>query len=78
MTKMTVREIDQAYKEDYTEQDASYDEELRFVEPDHDEYIEEPYDYTMDNWLFEDDYEGHSYENPYDDYDPYPHEDDYL
>jgi len=72
MARMTAKEIDQHYKADYTEQDADYDQELRFEEPAHDECIEPEYDPRQDDWLFYDYYDDNDFS-----YDPYPNDMDY-
>lgn len=60
MARLTAKEIDQAHRDDYLEQDLEndidYEMQCRFVEPEDDEVIEEPYDYHRDDWLFEDTY----------------------
>lgn len=78
MARMTAKEIDQHYKDDYSEEEADHDQELRFQEPEHDECIEPEYDPRQDDWLF-DDYDPWADSVCDDLYDePYPNEDDYL
>lgn len=73
MSKLSAAEIEQHYA------DAELAETvLEFVEPEHDECIEEPYDWRQDDWLFADDCYDDPYPEPMDDpyYDPYPFDDD--
>lgn len=60
MARMTAKEIDQHYSDDYSDQEADYDNELRFEEPEHYECIEPEYDPREDDWLF-DDYDPYEY-----------------
>lgn len=71
MAKLSITEIEQHYEEERPADDAG----LAFVEPEHDEYIDEPYDYHQDDWLFDDYYESLN-EDYYDD--PYPHDEDFY
>lgn len=66
MARMTVKEIDQHYKADYTDQNDDYDQDLRFEEPAHDECIEPEHDPREDDWLFDDYYESLNEEYSYD------------
>lgn len=75
MSKLSAAEIEQHYA------DAELAETvLEFVEPEHDEVIEEPYDWRQDDWLFADDYYDDPYPESMDDpyYDPYPLFDDFI
>lgn len=69
MARMTAKEIDQHYKDDYSEQEADHEQELRFQEPERDECIEPEYDPRQDDWLFDDYYDDNDFS-----YDPYPHD----
>jgi len=72
MAKLTAEEIEQHHKDDWTQQDADHEFDLRFEEAAYDEVVEEPYDPRQDDWLF-DDYDPYEYDR-YDD--PYPYHDD--
>lgn len=71
--KLTAAEIEQHYEDSIPVEDGG----LYFQEPAQDEVIEEAYDTSKDDWLFDDywlDVSGMS--DRYDD--PYPHEDDFY
>lgn len=76
MSKLSYKEIDQAHDDIAVEDFPDFD--LQFIPAEHDECVEEPYDYSQDDWLFDDYY--HDLEPEYDDryYDPYPYEGEYL
>lgn len=74
MAKLTAKEIEQHHRADWLEQDADHEAELRFIEAEYDECIEEPYDYAQDAWMFE---EPVDYHDDYG-YDPYPCDDDFY
>lgn len=74
MAKLSAAEIEQHFEEGRPAEDAG----LTFVEPEHDECVAEPYDYSKDDWLFDDYYESlnEEYNDRYDD--PYPHDEDFY
>lgn len=76
MSKLSAAEIEQHYADAEPAETV-----LEFVEPEHDECIEEPYDWRQDDWMFDsDDYDDYDdrYPEPMDDpyYEHYPFNDD--
>lgn len=72
MSKLTVAQIEKYCEE--SNADDNLEDSLEFVEALDDEIdtFDYPYDYSQDDWLFEDDYY-------YESYDPYPMlDDDYF
>lgn len=65
MSRLSVREIEFHFSDDYTQQDSDYEDELLFIEAEYDERIEPEYDPREDDWLFDDWYDDSPMIDPY-------------